>query len=123
VSSPNPKRSKLQKESNDEDGVNHGGDGLKQGGVVSSYLAKINMETAAFQNSSRNGKKGGKGKVTERKKYMNTEIGTAGALNFCIISPNKKAIVWWMRWKGKTDGARTRPVEYSYQAQQKIKAQ
>jgi hypothetical protein len=90
-SSPNPKRSKLHKESSGEDGVNYGGDGLKHGGVVSSYLAKINMETDTFQNVSRNGKKGGKGKVTERKKSVSKETWDDGALNTCRFSPNNKS--------------------------------
>lgn len=60
ASSPNPKRSKLHKETSGKEGSNLGVEGLNHGGVISSYLAKINMETVAFQKETRNGKKGGK---------------------------------------------------------------
>ena len=83
-SSPNPKRSKFQKEIGGEEGSIHGG-------VVSSFLAKVNMETTIFQNEARFGKKNSKGKGGERKQYGSKECRDSIKDNEGRFSPKNKS--------------------------------
>jgi hypothetical protein len=67
-----------------------GDEGVKQGGVVSSFLAKINLEMASFQNEGRFGKKIGKGKGGERKQYVSRDGRDYGEVNEGRFSPKNK---------------------------------
>ena len=52
-SSPNPKRTKTQKETGGDEGSN-------QEGVANTFLSRVSNDMAEFQNMICNGKKGGK---------------------------------------------------------------